>query len=117
MNKRKSSPRQDDLDAKAIEAALDAQSLPPGPERTEALRKAEKLRNVADYNYSFFQRTQAARIIKFTFVLKAGTKSRFPRDLFGWGQIAWDVQCPADRSTGNRRTQWPVSISALQLPA
>jgi hypothetical protein len=26
MNKRKSSPRQDDLDAKAIEAALDAQS-------------------------------------------------------------------------------------------
>ena len=53
MNKRKSSPRQDYLDAKAIEAALDAQSLPPGPERTEALRKAEKLRNVADYNYLF----------------------------------------------------------------
>jgi len=41
------------LDVKAIEAALDAQSLPPGPERTEALRKAEKLRNVADYNYLF----------------------------------------------------------------
>ncbi len=39
MNKRKSSPRQDHLDAKAIEAALDAQSLPPGPERTEALRR------------------------------------------------------------------------------
>ena len=53
MTKRKSSPRQDYLDAKAIEAALDAQSLPPGPERTEALRKAEKLRNVADYNYLF----------------------------------------------------------------
>ena len=53
MNKRKSSPRQDYLDAKAIEAALDAQSLPPGPERTKPLRKAEKLRNVADYNYLF----------------------------------------------------------------
>ena len=53
MNKRKSSPRQDYLDVKAIEAALDTQSLPPGPERTEALRKAKKLRNVADYNYLF----------------------------------------------------------------
>ena len=53
MNKRKSSPCQDHLDAKAIEAALDAQSLPPGPERTEALRKAKKLRNLADYNYLF----------------------------------------------------------------
>ena len=54
MTKRKSSPRQDYLDAKAIEAALDAQSLPPGPERTKALRKAEKLRNAADmYNYLF----------------------------------------------------------------
>ena len=52
MSKRKS-PRQD-LDAKAIEAVLEAQSLPPGPERTEALRKAEKLRNAADiYNYLF----------------------------------------------------------------
>jgi hypothetical protein len=28
--------------------------LPPGPERTETLRKAEKLRNAADmYNYLF----------------------------------------------------------------
>ena len=54
MNKRKSSPHQDYLDAKAIEAALEAQSLPPGPERTKALRKAEKLRNAADlYNYLF----------------------------------------------------------------
>ena len=52
MSKRKS-PRQD-LDAKAIEAALDAQRLPPGPERNEALRKAEKLRNATDmYNYLF----------------------------------------------------------------
>ncbi len=32
-------------DVRAIEAA--------GPERTEALRKAKKLRNVADYNYLF----------------------------------------------------------------
>jgi hypothetical protein len=47
-------PAQDYLDAKAIEAALEAQSLPPGPERTKALRKAEKLRNAADvYNYLF----------------------------------------------------------------
>jgi hypothetical protein len=54
MNKRKSSPHQDYMDAKAIEAALEAQSLPPGPERTKALRKAEKLRNAADmYNYLF----------------------------------------------------------------
>jgi hypothetical protein len=54
MNKQKSSPHQDYLDAKAIEAALEAQSLPPGPERTKALRKAEKLRNAADiYNYLF----------------------------------------------------------------
>ena len=54
MNKRKSSPHQDYLDAKAIEAALEVQSLPPGPERTKALRKAEKLRNAADiYNYLF----------------------------------------------------------------
>jgi len=54
MNKRKSSPHQDYLDAKAIEAALDAQSLPPGPERTRALKKAEKFRNAADYNYLFY---------------------------------------------------------------
>jgi hypothetical protein len=54
MNKRKSSPHQDYLDAKAIEAALEAQSLPPGRKRTEALKKAEKLRNAADfYNYLF----------------------------------------------------------------
>ena len=54
MDKRKSSPHQDYLDAKAIEAALEAQSLPPGPERTKAFRKAEKLRNAADvYNYLF----------------------------------------------------------------
>ncbi len=53
MSKRKQMPRQD-LDAKAMEAALDAQSLPPGPERTGALRKAERLRNAADmYNYLF----------------------------------------------------------------
>ena len=28
--------------------------MPPGPKRTEALKKAEKLRNVADYNYLFY---------------------------------------------------------------
>jgi hypothetical protein len=52
MSKRK--PPRQDLDARAIEAALDAQSLPSGPERDEALRKAERLRNAADiYNYIF----------------------------------------------------------------
>jgi hypothetical protein len=43
-----------DLDTKAREAILDAQNLPPGPERTEALKKADQLGNAADvYRYVF----------------------------------------------------------------
>jgi hypothetical protein len=43
-----------DLDMKAREAILDARNLPPGPERTEALKKADQLGNAADvYRYIF----------------------------------------------------------------
>jgi hypothetical protein len=41
-------------DAKAIDALIEAQKLPPGPERTQALNKATRLRNAADtYGYLF----------------------------------------------------------------
>jgi hypothetical protein len=43
-----------DLDTKAIDALIEAQKLPPGPERTEALNRATRLRNAADtYSYLF----------------------------------------------------------------
>ncbi len=43
-----------DLDAKAIDALIEAQKLPPGSERTEALNRAARLRNAADtYSYLF----------------------------------------------------------------
>jgi hypothetical protein len=43
-----------DLDAKAVDALVEAQSMPAGSERTEALAKAEKLRYAAEvYNYLF----------------------------------------------------------------
>jgi hypothetical protein len=43
-----------DLDAKALKAILEAQDLPPGFERTEALKKADQLCNAADiYRYVF----------------------------------------------------------------
>ena len=37
-----------DLDAKAAAALDEARELPPGPERTEALKRAGLLRNAAD---------------------------------------------------------------------
>ena len=41
-------------DAEEVGAALDAQSLPAGSERTEALKKADQRRNAADvYRYVF----------------------------------------------------------------
>jgi hypothetical protein len=41
-------------DAKTVEAILEAQDLPPGSERTEALRKADQLGKAADiYRYVF----------------------------------------------------------------
>ena len=43
-----------DLDAKAIDALMAAQNMPPGPEQTEALRKADKLHRASDtYKYIF----------------------------------------------------------------
>jgi hypothetical protein len=43
-----------DWDAKIVETILEAQNLPPGSERTEALKKADQLRNAADvYRYVF----------------------------------------------------------------
>jgi hypothetical protein len=51
MKKPDWSPRQD-LDAKATQAAREGQNLPPGPERIEAMKKADQLRHAADtYNY------------------------------------------------------------------
>jgi hypothetical protein len=44
-------PRQDiELDALAQTALDEARAMPPGPEKTEALRKAGMLRNAADIN-------------------------------------------------------------------
>jgi len=43
-----------DTEAEAIEALEKAQKLPPGKERTEALKKAGRLRNAADtYRHIF----------------------------------------------------------------
>jgi hypothetical protein len=43
-----------DLDAKATQAAREAQSLPPGSERIEAMKRADGLRHAADTcNYLF----------------------------------------------------------------
>ena len=49
----KSSPTPD-LDAKTMKAIVDAQNLPPGSARSEALKKADQLCNAADiYRYVF----------------------------------------------------------------
>jgi|SRR4051812_12460989 hypothetical protein len=55
MSKRvPSSPGDRDLNAKAMEALAEAERMRPGPERTEALERAEKLRQAATtYNYLF----------------------------------------------------------------
>jgi hypothetical protein len=51
---RKHSPDNRDLDAKAIDALVEADKLPPGPERAAALEKATKLRHAAEtYKYLF----------------------------------------------------------------
>jgi hypothetical protein len=51
MTTNKPPPRQDiELDAQAQIALDEARAMPPGPEKTEALRKAGKLRNAADVN-------------------------------------------------------------------
>ena len=41
-----------DLDAKAAAALDEARELPPGPERTEALKRAGLLRNAADGTFT-----------------------------------------------------------------
>ena len=43
-----------DLDAEALAALDAARRLPPGPERTEAMKKAGILRNAADLQGVFF---------------------------------------------------------------
>ena len=43
-----------DLDAKAVAALEEARDLPPGPERTEAMKKAGIIRNAADIKGVFF---------------------------------------------------------------
>jgi hypothetical protein len=53
MKKQGRSPRQD-LDAKATQAAQEAQNLPPGPERIEPMTKADGLRHAADTCNYFF---------------------------------------------------------------
>jgi hypothetical protein len=48
------SPDNRDLDVKAVDALMKAQSMPWGLERIEALKKADKLRHAADtYKYLF----------------------------------------------------------------
>jgi hypothetical protein len=48
------SPDVYDLHAKAAAALDEARELPPGPEKTEALKKAGLLRNTADIHGLFF---------------------------------------------------------------
>ena len=52
--KQPSPGNRDQLEAQATGASIEAQSAPLGPERIEALRKADQLRSAADtYNYLF----------------------------------------------------------------
>jgi hypothetical protein len=48
------SPQNRDLDAEATDALEAARLMPPGPEKTEALKVAGRLRNAADINGLFF---------------------------------------------------------------
>jgi len=49
-----SSPDAHDLDAKAAAALDEAREMPPGLERTEAMKRAGILRNAADIQGVFF---------------------------------------------------------------
>ena len=56
-------PQSDRRNAKAIDALIEAQNMLPGPERTEALKKADQLRHAANtMQISLFRRTQATRL-------------------------------------------------------
>lgn len=48
------SPDVHDLDAKAAAALEEARDMAPGPDRTEAMKKAGILRNAADIQGLFF---------------------------------------------------------------
>jgi hypothetical protein len=48
------SPLNRDLDAEATDALEAARLMPPGPDKTDALKKAGLLRNAADINGLFF---------------------------------------------------------------
>jgi hypothetical protein len=50
------SPLNRDLDAEATDALEAARLMPPGPDKTDALKKAGLLRNAADVNGLSFAR-------------------------------------------------------------
>jgi hypothetical protein len=55
MTQEKKDPRPRlELDAQALAALEDARTMPPGPARTEAMKKAGILRNAADLQGLFF---------------------------------------------------------------
>jgi hypothetical protein len=63
MKRIQPSPDAPDWDAKAIEALEKARAMPPGQEKTEALKKAGMLRNAADIRGIFFcEARQAAEV-------------------------------------------------------
>ena len=54
MSTQKTRSDKRDLDGKAIDALMEAQDMPPGPARTEALKRANQLSHAADiYKYLF----------------------------------------------------------------
>jgi hypothetical protein len=55
MTQEKKDPRPRlELDAQALAALEDARTMPPGPARTEAMKKAGILQNAADLQGLFF---------------------------------------------------------------
>jgi hypothetical protein len=55
MTQEKKSPRPRlELEAQALAALEEARTMPPGPARTEAMKKAGVLRNAADLQGLFF---------------------------------------------------------------
>ena len=54
MSTQKPGSEKRDLDGKAIDALMEAQNMPPGPARIEALKRANQLSQAADtYKYLF----------------------------------------------------------------
>jgi hypothetical protein len=50
-----------DLDAQALLALSDARAMPPGPQRSEAMKRAGTLRNAADKNGMAFAKLGGPR--------------------------------------------------------